>query len=124
MRYMTFIKHTEDYRNSQVPAGLYEEMGTFIEEMTKSGNFVSGAGLQPSSAGTRVRLSKGKITVMDGPFTETKELVGGYAIIDAKTRDEALSIAHRFMELHLRHWPTFEGECELRPLEEEAQPAS
>jgi hypothetical protein len=124
MRYMTFIKHTEDYRNAQVPASLYEEMGKFIEEMTKSGNFVSGAGLQPSSAGARVRLSKGKITVMDGPFTETKELVGGYAIIDAKTREEALSIARRFMELHLRHWPAFEGECELRPLEEEAQPES
>ena len=86
MRYMMFIKHTEDYRKAEVPASLYEEMGKFIEEMTKSGNFVSGAGLQPSSAGARVRLKKGKITVMDGPFTETKELVGGYAIIDAKTR--------------------------------------
>jgi hypothetical protein len=124
MRYMTFIKHTEDYRNAQVPAKLYEEMSKFIEEMTKSGNFVSGGGLQPSSAGARVRLKGGKITVMDGPFTETKELVGGYAIIDAKTREEALSISRRFMELHLKHWPTFEGECELRPLEEEAQRAS
>ena len=82
MRYMMFIKHTEDYRQADVPASLYEEMGKFIEETTKSGNFVSGAGLQPSSAGTRVRLKNGKITVMDGPFAESKELVGGYAIID------------------------------------------
>ena len=124
MRYMMFIKHTEDYRNAQVPASLYEEMGKYIEETTKSGNFVTGAGLQPSSTGTRVRLASGKITVMDGPFTESKEIVGGYAIMDAKSRDEALGLARRFMEIHLKHWPTFEGECEMRPLEEEVQPAS
>jgi hypothetical protein len=124
MRYMMFIKHTEDYRNADVPAGLYEDMGKFIEEAAKAGQFVSGAGLQPSSAGTRVKLSGGKITVVDGPFTESKEIVGGYSIIDAKTHDEALTLARRFMELHLKHWPAFEGECEMRPLEQEAQPAS
>lgn len=124
MRYMMFIKHTEDYQPAEVPASLYEAMGKFIEDATKSGNFVEGAGLQRSSAGTRVRLQKGKITVIDGPFTESKEIVGGYAIIDAKSRDEALGIARRFMELHLKHWPAFEGECEMRPLEAEAQPAS
>jgi hypothetical protein len=119
MRYMMFIKHTEDYRNANVPASLYEEMGKFIEEATKNGNFVSGAGLQPTSAGTRVRLKGGKIMVIDGPFTESKEIVGGYSIIDAKSREEALDLARRFMELHLKHWPTFEGECEMRPFEEE-----
>jgi hypothetical protein len=124
MRYMMFIKHTEDYRSADVPAGLYEEMGKFIEETSKSGNFISGAGLQPSSAGARVRLKSGKITVMDGPFTETKEIVGGYATMDARSHDEALELARRFMELHLKHWPAFEGECEMRPFEEEAQPPS
>jgi len=124
MRYMMFIKHAEDFRQADVPASLYEEMGKFIEETTKSGNFVSGAGLQPSSAGARVKLKSGKITVLDGPFTESKEIVGGYAIIDAKTREEALAIARRFMELHLKHWPTFEGESEVRPFEEEVQPAN
>lgn len=124
MRYMMFIKHTEDYQNAEVPASLYEEMGKFIEDATKKGNFVSGAGLQPTAAGTRIRLKGGKITVIDGPFTESKEIVGGYSIIDAKTRDEALELATRFMELHRKHWPTFEGECEMRPFEEEVQPAS
>jgi hypothetical protein len=124
MRYMMFIKHSEEHRNADVPASLYEEMGKFIEETTKSGNFVGGAGLQPSSAGARVRLSNRKITVVDGPFVESKEIVGGYAIMDAKSREEALALARRFMELHLKHWPTFEGECEVRPLEEEVQPAS
>ena len=122
MRYMMFIKHSEDYGRDEVPASLYEEMGKFIEETTKSGNFVSGAGLQPSAAGARVRLENGKITVMDGPFAESKEIVGGYAIIDAKSREEALALARRFMELHLKHWPAFQGESEVRPFEEEAQP--
>ncbi|MGH9160888.1 MAG: YciI family protein [Vicinamibacteraceae bacterium] len=124
MRYMMFIKHTEDYRNGDAPASLYEEMGKFIEEATQSGNFVAGAGLQPSSAGARAKLKGGKITLTDGPFTESKEIVGGYAIMDAKSREEALALARRFMELHLKHWPAFEGECEVRTLEEEAQPAS
>lgn len=124
MRYMMFIKHTETFRTEDVPASLYEEMGKFIDETTKSGNFVSGAGLQPSSAGARVRLEKGRISVTDGPFVETKELVGGYAIMDAKSREEALTLARRFMELHLKHWPAFVGECEVRPFEEEAQPPS
>ena len=123
MRYMMFIKHTEDYRNEDVPPSLFEEMGKFIEETSKSGNFVSGAGLQPSSAGARVRLKKGAVTVTDGPFVESKEIIGGYAIMDAKSRDEALTLARRFMELHRTHWPAFEGECEVRPFEEEAQPA-
>ena len=123
MRYMMFIKHTQDYGNVQAPASLYEEMGRFVEETTRSGNFVGGAGLQPTSAGTRVKLKGGKITVLDGPFTESKEIVGGYAIIDAKSHEEALGLARRFMELHQKHWPTFEGECEMRPLEEEVQPS-
>jgi hypothetical protein len=124
MRYMMFIKHTEDYRNGDVPARLYEEMGKFIEETTKSGNFVGGAGLQPSSAGARVRIKSGAITVTDGPFVESKEIVGGYAIIEAKSRDEAMTLARRFMDLHLTYWPGFEGECEVRPFEEEVPPSS
>ena len=124
MRYMMFIKHTQDYGNVEVPPGLYEEMGKFIEEAARNGQFVSGAGLQPLAAGARVSLRGGKISVTDGPFVESKEIVGGYAIIDAKSRDEALALARRFMELHLKHWPTFEGDCEVRPFEEEAQPPS
>jgi hypothetical protein len=71
--------------------------------------------LQPSSAGARVALKNGKISMTDGPFVETKEIVGGYAIMDAKSREEARALARRFMELHLKHWTTFDGECEVRP---------
>ena len=122
MRYMMFIKHTRDYANVQVPASLYEAMGKFIDETAKSGQFVGGAGLLPTAEGSKVKLSGGKISVVDGPFTESKEIVGGYALIDATSKKEALELARRFMELHLNHWPTFEGECEIRPLEEEVQP--
>jgi hypothetical protein len=117
MRYMMFIKHTEDYRGKQVPASLYEGMGKFVEESQRNGTFIDGAGLLPTSDGHRVKLRGGKITITDGPFTESKEIVGGYALIEAASKDEALQLAHKFMDLHRVHWPAFEGECEVRPLE-------
>ena len=98
-------------------------MGKFIEEAAKAGNFVGGAGLQPLAKGTQVKLKGGKITVIDGPFAESKEIVGGYAIMDFASRGEALATARRFIDLHLKHMPAFECVCELRPFEEEVQPA-
>ena len=74
-------------------ARLCEAIGKFIEDATKNGNIVTGAGLQPLSAGARVGRSGSRIMMTDGPFIETKELIGGYAIVDAKTRDEALTLA-------------------------------
>lgn len=80
-----------------------------------------GAGLMPTTKGTRVKLKGGQISMVDGPFTESKEIVGGYALFETKTREEALQYAREFMEIHRKHWPEFEGECEMRPLEAEAQ---
>ena len=117
MRYMMFIKHTEDYRGKTIPPGLIEAMGEFIGDYTKKGKFIDGAGLKSSHKGKRVQLRSGKIHVVDGPFTESKELVGGYAIVDAESDKEALDIATQFMDLHRIHWPEFNGECELRPFE-------
>jgi hypothetical protein len=117
MRYMMFIKHTEDYRGKPIPPGLVNAMGEFIGEHTKTGKFVDGAGLKSSHKGKKVQLRGGQLRVVDGPFTETKELVGGYAIVDVSSDQEALDIAMQFMELHRIHWPEFEGESELRPLE-------
>src|SRR5262245_30844738 len=119
MRYMMFIKHTEDYRNKQIPASLFEAMGEFVDAGMKSGAIIDTAGLKPTSDGTRVSLRGRKITVIDGPFTESKEVVGGYALMEMKSRDEALEYARKFMDLHLQHWPEFEGECEVRPLEDQ-----
>ena len=117
MRYMMFIKHTEDYRQEEVPQALFAAMGEFVGEAMKSVAIVDTAGLQPTAKGKRIRLAKGKITVIDGPFTESKEVVGGYAIVEAKSYEEAMKLATRFMDLHRIHWPKFEGECEVRPLE-------
>jgi hypothetical protein len=123
MRYMMFIKHTEDYRMETVPQSLFDAMGEFVGEAMKNGSLIDTAGLQPTSKGKKVRLAGGKITVIDGPFTETKEIVGGYAIVEAKTYDEAMSLATRFMDLHRIHWPAFQGECEVRPLENMEPPS-
>ena len=117
MRYMMFIKHTEDYRMEEVPQSLFAAMGEFVQESFKNGSLIDTAGLQPAAKGKRVRLAGGKITVIDGPFAESKEVVGGYALVEAKSNDEALALATRFMDLHRVHWPAFQGECEVRPLE-------
>src|ERR1700738_690858 len=97
MRYMMFIKHTEDYRGKPIPPALVEAMGEFIGEYTKKGKFIEGAGLKSSHEGKRVQLRGGRLRVIDGPFTESKELVGGYAIVEAESDQEALDIATRFM---------------------------
>jgi hypothetical protein len=117
MRYMMFIKHSEDYRNKEIPAGLLEAMGEFVGANLKSGKLIDTAGLKGTSEGQRVRLERGKISVTDGPFTESKEIIGGYALVEAGSRQEALDLATQFMELHRVHWPGFDGECEVRPLE-------
>jgi hypothetical protein len=117
MRYMMFIKHGEDYKMEDVPQSLFGAMGEFVGEAMKNGSMIDTAGLQPTAKGKRVRLEGGKIRVIDGPFVETKEVVGGYALVEAKSYDEALALATRFMDLHRIHWPAFQGECEVRPLE-------
>jgi hypothetical protein len=84
------------------------KMGKFIEEMAKSGVLLATDGLQPSSKGARVRLSGGKLTVTDGPFTETKELIAGFAIVQVKSKAEVIELAGRFLKL------AGDGESEIR----------
>lgn len=116
MKYMTFVRHSESYRESGPPKALMEAMGKFVDRLMSEGKFVDGGGLLPSKDGVRMRLAKGKLTVIDGPFAEAKEVIGGYAILKTESRAEALRIATEFMELHQKHWPEFEGESELRPM--------
>lgn len=113
---MTFVRHSESYRESGPPEALMEAMGKFVERLAGEGKFVDGGGLHPSKDGARVRITKGKLTVIDGPFTETKEVVGGWAILMTESRAEALRISTEFMELHRKYWPEFEGESEVRPM--------
>jgi hypothetical protein len=118
MKYLTFIRSSESYRASPPPPALMDAMGKFVEKSLKDGTLVDTGGLLPSQDGVRVRLENGKITVTDGPFAESKEIIGGWAILKTDSRAEAIRIATEFMELHRKFWPEFEGESEVRPIEE------
>jgi hypothetical protein len=118
MKYLMLIKHREDYWNRTPPPGLYEAMGAFVQESFKNGTLIDTAGLKPTKYGARIRLANGTLSTIDGPFTESKEIIGGYAIVNAKSHEHALEIATAFMDLHRVHWPEFEGESEVRPLED------
>lgn len=118
MRFMCFIKHEEKIRSMTLPDGLMEAMGTFVSEGMRSGTIVDTAGLKGTAHASTITQHKRKLTVSDGPFAESKEIVGGYALLELPTRDEAMVFARQFMELHCTHWPEFEGSCEVRPLED------
>ena len=118
MKFLMMIKHAERRESFQPPQSLMDAMGVFVTEGFSKGWLKDTAGLTPTKNGVRIRQKNGKLTVIDGPFTEAKEIVGGYAIVETKTREEALEIANRFMELHRIHVPNFECESEVRPCED------
>ena len=96
MRFMVMVKATQDSEAGKMPSReRLEEMGRFNEELAKAGILVAGEGLQPSSKGARVRFSGKKRTVVDGPFTETKELVAGFWIWKVKSKEEAIEWVKR-----------------------------
>jgi len=114
MRFLSMIR--VDETTGQVPSEqLMADMGKLIEELTGTGQLVSTAGLRPTSEGVRVRLHRGgRLTVVDGPFTETKEVIGGYAILEAQSKAEAVDLTRRFLKVHGTDWDV---ECEVRPLD-------
>ena len=114
MRFMMIVKSAE--RSGFPPKGLLEAINKLSEEAVKAGTMVGSGGLGPTALGARVRLSGGQLTVIDGPFTEAKEVVGGYAQFELKSKEEAVEGALRFMELHKKHWPGWEGETEIRQM--------
>ena len=97
---------------------LIQGIGKLTEEMTRRGVLVQTGGLLPSArGGARVRIGGGKLAVTDGPFAETKELIGGFAVVDVATREEALTLARQFMEIHaVALGPSYEAECEIRQM--------
>ena len=112
MRFLMMIRLQE---TEQAPSErLMAEMGKLIDEMTRAGTMVTTAGLRPTSEGVRVRLRGAKLSTTDGPFAETKEVVGGFFIFETKTRDEAVELTRRFMSLHAGE---YEMECEVRQME-------
>jgi hypothetical protein len=119
MRYMYLISAVED--GKPPPQRLMDEIGKLAEVELASGRMLSQGGLLPTVMGAaRVTLKQGKLSVLDGPFTESKEVLGGFAVFDFGTRAEALASAISFMELHAKYGEGWEGVCEMRPMFDEA----
>jgi hypothetical protein len=114
------IYHPDSMKANTPPTPeLMAEMGRLVEEMMKAGVLLSTGGLLPvSKGGARVRSSAGEISVLDGPFVETKELTAGFAVLQTKSREEALEVARRFLKL------VGDGECELRQMMVEPEQAA
>ena len=110
MKFLSIYKTAE--RDTPPTQDEMARMGQMIEEGFKSGKLVATEGCLPSKLGARVRQASGKVAVTDGPFSESKEVVGGFAIIQANTREEAIEYVKEFMQL------AGDGECELRQLYE------
>jgi hypothetical protein len=108
MRFLSIYKSLE--RNTPPTQEEMTTMGKLIEEGMKAGWLLATEGCLPSALGARVRRSGGNITVTDGPFTESKELVGGFAILEANSKEDAIELARQFLKI------VGEGECELRQL--------
>src|SRR5215472_18452108 len=116
MKYLCFIRHSESHRAGPPPQALMDAMGKFVEKSRKDGSRVDTGGLLPSKDGVRVRLANGKITVTDGPFSESKEVIAGFAILNVNSKEEVVRIETEFMELCRKYWPAFEGEAEVLPM--------
>lgn len=118
MRFMMIVKANRESEAGLPPnPELMAAITRLSEDATKRGLMVGAGGLLPSSKGARIRVAKGKTSLMDGPFAETKELVGGYAIFDLKSKEEAIQMGTQFMQVHADILgPAYEGELEIRPM--------
>jgi hypothetical protein len=114
MKFLSIVKTPEHL--GAPPQALLDAMDKLVQESIKNGSVVQTGGLAGGAKGVRVRLSAGKVTVTDGPFTETKETIGGYAILEAASRDEAIANAKLFLDVHRKHWPAWFGECEVHEI--------
>ena len=114
MKFMTLVRGPENA--GPPPQALMDAIAQLGQEAGKAGVMVQMGGLFPSAMGARARISKGKLSITDGPFTEAKEVIGGFAVYSVKTKEEGREWVRRFMEIHQKHWPGWEGETELRQI--------
>lgn len=129
MKYMMMVKLAGDSESArQYEAGMSPDarleaaMGTLIEKAMKSGALVDTGGLLPVAKGARIRAIGGKLKITDGPFIESKEVIGGYAIMRAGSKDEAIKFGEEFMKLHVDILgPSYEGELEIRQMFDPAE---
>lgn len=122
MRYMMMVMGDASYEAGEPPSdALLQGMGAYMGKCAQEGILVDGAGLQPSGKGFKAKSRKGEISIVDGPFTEAKEIVGGYAIVDVRDEAHAREVVREFIQVHIDAGVT-DVDCEIRPLEAEAQP--
>jgi hypothetical protein len=112
MRFMMLVKSAEN--SGPPPKELMDAIAKLATESVNKGALIETGGLARTAASTRVRVSRGQLTTLDGPFAEAKEVVGGYAVFELNSKEEAVEGAVRFMELHRKYWPGWEGETEIR----------
>jgi hypothetical protein len=114
MRFMMLVKSAENC--GAPPKALMDAIGKMAQQATKAGLMLESGGLAPTAMSSRVRLSGGKLSTIDGPFTESKEVIGGFAVFEFQSKEEAVESALNFMELHKQHWPGWDGETEVRQI--------
>ena len=113
MRALILLKMSEQVGTPPEP--LFAAMDETIKEIEKSVTIIDTNGLVPTAeAATKIRVTDGKTTVLDGPFAESRELVGGYALVETDTYEQAVEAARKIVQVHTDHWPTWEGEAEVR----------
>ena len=112
MRFMYIV--TSPQPNKGPTPALMEAMHKLADREIKAGRMLDSGGLMPVAMGAQVKITDGKLSVVDGPFVETKELIGGYAIFELRDKEEAVALAVEFMQLHKDHMPGWEGACEVR----------
>ena len=119
MRFMSFI--TSAHSGPPTPE-LLEAMNKLANREIKAGRMIDSGGLMPLAAGARVLIADGKLSVIDGPFVEAKEIIGGYAIFEFRNKEEAVASAVEFMQLHKDLMPGWEGTCEVRAFADFSSP--
>jgi hypothetical protein len=115
MRFLSMVKSVEG-GGKMPPPEMFEEVEKWAEQAEKDGTMVLRGGLLPTAASVRVRIDGGQIRVLDGPYAEGKEVIGGFSVLQYASKQEAIDAAVAFMELTRRLWPEWEGECELRQM--------
>jgi hypothetical protein len=115
MRYMSIITEPADAQH-ELPPALIEAMHVMANREVQAGRMLGGGQLLPLDTGARVTVADGRISVLDGPMVEAKEVIGGYAIFEFASKAEAIASAREFLQLHLDHIPGWRGVCEIREM--------
>lgn len=113
MRFLTLVKYDEN--GTPPPKAYLDALAEFDRAAMAAGAMIQCSGLQPSALGSRIRLSRREVSATDGPFTESKELIGGFAVFDVSSKQEMIAWMQRFMKLG-EHWPEWECEVEIREM--------